>query len=84
MTIFLKVSDGMDVYALLAIPFFVLSREYHGERRHREANRELRQPPVGWMRGGLSSVNIIASMFFGGISGSSVADTSSIGAIMIP
>ena len=36
------------------------------------------------MRGGLAMVNVLASMFFGGISGSSVADTSSIGSIMIP
>jgi tripartite ATP-independent transporter DctM subunit len=39
---------------------------------------------VGFVRGGLAMVNILASMFFGGISGSSVADTSSIGSIMIP
>ena len=39
---------------------------------------------VGWMRGGLAQVNILASMFFGGISGSAVADTSSIGSILIP
>jgi tripartite ATP-independent transporter DctM subunit len=39
---------------------------------------------VGFIRGGLAMVNILASMFFGGISGSSVADTSSIGSIMIP
>lgn len=39
---------------------------------------------VGFIRGGLAMVNILASMSFGGISGSSVADTSSIGSIMIP
>jgi tripartite ATP-independent transporter DctM subunit len=39
---------------------------------------------VGFMRGGLAMVNVLASMFFGGVSGSAVADTSSIGSIMIP
>jgi tripartite ATP-independent transporter DctM subunit len=39
---------------------------------------------VGWIRGGLAMVNIVASMFFGGISGSSAADTASLGTILIP
>lgn len=39
---------------------------------------------VGWMRGGLAMVNILASIFFGGISGSATADTASLGAILIP
>ena len=39
---------------------------------------------VGWMRGGMAMVNIVASYFFGGISGSASADTASIGSIMIP
>ncbi len=39
---------------------------------------------VGFIRGGLSVVNVLATTFFGGISGSSVADTSSIGSVMIP
>src|SRR5699024_8930191 len=39
---------------------------------------------VGWMRGGLAMVNIVASLFFGGISGSATADTASLGAILIP
>ena len=39
---------------------------------------------VGWMRGGLAMVNIVASYFFGGISGSAAADTASLGSILIP
>ncbi|MDF1566485.1 MAG: TRAP transporter large permease [Spirochaetaceae bacterium] len=84
MTIFLKVSDGMDVFALLAIPFFILAGSIMAQGGIARRIVEFANILVGWMRGGLSSVNIIASMFFGGISGSSVADTSSIGAIMIP
>jgi tripartite ATP-independent transporter DctM subunit len=84
MTIFLKISDGMDVFALLAIPFFILAGSIMAQGGIARRIVEFANLLVGWMRGGLSSVNIIASMFFGGISGSSVADTSSIGAIMIP
>lgn len=39
---------------------------------------------VGWMRGGLAQVNVVASYFFGGISGSAAADTASLGSILIP
>lgn len=84
MTIFLKISDGMDVYALLAIPFFVLAGSIMAKGGIAKRIVNFANLMVGWMQGGLSSVNIMASMFFGGISGSSVADTSSIGAIMIP
>jgi tripartite ATP-independent transporter DctM subunit len=84
MAVFLKISDGMDVFALLAIPFFILAGTIMAQGGIARRIVEFANILVGWMRGGLSSVNIIASMFFGGISGSSVADTSSIGAIMIP
>ena len=39
---------------------------------------------VGWLTGGLAHVNIVASMFFGGITGSAMADTSAIGSVLIP
>ena len=83
-TVFLKISDGMDVFALLAIPFFVLAGTIMARGGIARRIVDFAGILVGWMRGGLSAVNILASMFFGGISGSSVADTSSIGAIMIP
>ena len=83
-TVFLKISDGMDVFALLAIPFFVLTGTIMARGGIARRIVDFAGILVGWMRGGLSAVNILASMFFGGISGSSVADTSSIGAIMIP
>ena len=75
---------GINSFSLMAIPFFILSGEIMslgsiGIRLIRFSNA-----CIGQVKGGLSLVNILASMFFGGISGSSVADTSSIGAIMIP
>lgn len=82
--VMLKISDGSDEFALLAIPFFVLAGAIMAEGgiAHRLVN--LARLFVGTLRGGLALVNIIASTFFGGVSGSSVADTASIGSVLIP
>ena len=82
--ILLKVSDGVDNFALLAIPFFVLAGASMAEGGIAIRLVNFANIFVGFIRGGLAMVNILASMFFGGISGSSVADTSSIGSILIP
>ncbi len=82
--VLLKVSDGVDNFTLLAIPFFVLAGALMAEGGMAWRLVNFANIFVGFMRGGLAMVNILASMFFGGISGSSVADTSSIGSIMIP
>ena len=82
--IFLKVSDGVDEFTLLAIPFFVFAGILMAEGGMARRLVAFANIFVGFMRGGLAMVNILASMFFGGISGSAVADTSSIGSIMIP
>lgn len=84
MVVLQKIADGMDSFSLMAIPFFILAGAIMAHGGIAQRIVEFSSLLVGWMRGGLASVNIIASMFFGGISGSSVADTSSIGAIMIP
>src|SRR3546814_7565637 len=80
----IKVSDGTDDFALLAIPFFILAGAIMGEGGMAERLVNLARIFVGFIRGGLSLVNILASAFFGAISGSSVADTASIGSVMIP
>ena len=80
----LKVSDGTDDFALLAIPFFILAGAIMGEGGMAERLVNLAKIFVGFIRGGLALVNILASTFFGCISGSSVADTASIGSVMIP
>src|SRR3990170_5803703 len=82
--VMLKVSDGTDDFALLAIPFFILAGAIMGEGGMAERLVNLAKIFVGWIRGGLALVNILASAFFGCISGSSVADTASIGSVMIP
>ncbi len=82
--VMLKVSDGTDDFALLAIPFFILAGGIMAEGGMAERLVNLAKIFVGWIRGGLALVNILASTFFGCISGSSVADTASIGSVMIP
>src|ERR687892_517949 len=82
--VMLKISDGTDDFALLAIPFFVLAGAIMAEGGMAERLVNLAKVLVGFIRGGLALVNILASAFFGCISGSSVADTASIGSVMIP
>src|SRR5918993_3442533 len=82
--VMIKTSDGMDDFALLAIPFFILAGGIMAEGGMAERLVNLARIFVGWIKGGLALVNILASAFFGCISGSSVADTASIGSVMIP
>jgi tripartite ATP-independent transporter DctM subunit len=75
---------GMDLYAMIALPLFVLMGLLMnaGGITTRLINFSLLF--VGRFRGGLGAVNVFASMIFGGISGSSVSDTASVGAVLIP
>jgi tripartite ATP-independent transporter DctM subunit len=82
--VMLKISDGTDDFALLAIPFFVLAGAIMAEGGMAARLINLAKLFVGFLRGGLALVNVLASTFFGCISGSSVADTASIGSVMIP
>lgn len=82
--VFQKISDGMDSFSLIAIPFFVLAGQIMADGGMARRLVNFSNLLIGWVQGGLAMVNVLASMFFGGISGSSVADTSSIGSIMIP
>ncbi len=82
--VMLKISDGTDDFALLAIPFFVLAGGIMAEGGMATRLVNLAKVFVGFIRGGLALVNILASALFGCISGSSVADTASIGSVMIP
>ncbi len=75
---------GVFSFSLMAVPFFILAGELMGEGGISDKLIGLSDSIVGWMRGGLAMVNIVASMFFGGISGSSAADCASLGTILIP
>lgn len=81
---FLQMTSGMNVFSLLAIPFFIFAGEImlHGGIASRLIT--LASSAVGGVKGGLGIVNVFASMLFGGISGSAVADTSALGSILIP
>jgi tripartite ATP-independent transporter DctM subunit len=82
--VMLKISDGTDDFSLLAIPFFVLAGAIMAEGGMATRLVNLAKVLVGFIRGGLAVVNVLASTFFAGVSGSSVADTASIGTVMIP
>ncbi|SFL55745.1 TRAP transporter large permease [Halanaerobium salsuginis] len=75
---------GVNVFTLMAVPFFIIAGELMGAGGISNRLINLANALVGWLRGGLAMVNIVASMFFGGISGSSTADTASLGTILIP
>lgn len=76
--------DSVDGFTFLAIPFFILSGDIMARGGISDRLILLADALVGWMRGGLAMVNVMASIFFGGISGSATADTASLGAILIP
>jgi tripartite ATP-independent transporter DctM subunit len=83
-TIAINMVKGANVFVLQAVPFFILAGAIMGAGGISNRLIALSKALIGWMRGGLAMVNILASMFFGGISGSATADTSSIGSILIP
>ncbi len=79
-----KIATGLDSFALLAIPFFILSGQLMGRGGIARRLINLAKALMGMLPGGLAYVNIVACMFFGAISGSAVAATSAIGSFMIP
>ncbi len=80
----LRTFAGTDSFAMIALPLFVLMGLLMNQGGITRRIIDFGMLFVGRMRGGLAVVNVIASMIFGGISGSSVSDTASIGAILIP
>src|SRR3974390_408510 len=84
--VMLKISDGVSKVAMLTIPFFVLAGAIMAEGGIAQRMVAFADVLVGFtrMRGGLSVVNVLATTFLSGISGSAVADTSAIGSGMIP
>jgi tripartite ATP-independent transporter DctM subunit len=82
--VMIQLGSGVNKFSLLAIPFFVLAGAIMAEGGMARRLVAFAGVLVGFVRGGLSLVNIMASTFFGAISGSSVADTASIGSVLIP
>ena len=82
--VMIQIANGVTKFSLLAIPFFVLAGAIMAEGGMARRLVAFANVLVGFLRGGLALVNILASTFFGAISGSSVADTASIGSVLIP
>lgn len=83
-TICQQMVKGISSFSLMAVPFFITMGVLMGTGGISDKLIALADACVGWMTGGMAMVNIVASYFFGGISGSASADTASIGSIMIP
>lgn len=79
-----RMATGLDSFALLAIPFFILAGQLMNRGGIATRLIDLAKGLVGTLPGGLAYVNIVASMLFGAISGSAVAAASAIGGIMTP
>ena len=80
----MQMVKGVWSFSLMAVPFFITMGVLMGSGGISDKLIALANSLVGWMRGGLAMVNIVASYFFGGISGSASADTASLGSILIP
>lgn len=83
-TVCQQMVKGISSFSLMAVPFFITMGVLMGSGGISEKLIALANACVGWMTGGMAMVNIVASYFFGGISGSASADTASLGSILIP
>jgi len=82
--VFQRLNSGVSVFALMAIPFFVYAGDLmvRGDIARRLVG--LAGAMIGHLRGGLGQVNVMASVMFGGVSGSAAADASAVGGLMVP
>ena len=79
-----RLYNGIDSFPLMAIPFFILAGEVMNAGKITENLVNFSKALIGHFRGGLAQVNILSSILFAGMSGSAVADTSALGAMLIP
>ena len=75
---------GIDSFALMAIPFFIMAGDMMGRAGVLPGLIDLAESVVGHFRGGLAHVTIVASMFFAGVTGVAVADCAAVGSMLIP
>lgn len=80
----IKMFGSVNSFSLMAIPFFIIAGNIMGKVNITDKIVNLSDAIVGWLKGGLGHVNILSSMFFGGIQGSGIADASAIGGMLIP
>ena len=79
-----NIINGANNFALMAIPFFILTGEIMNAGGVSRRIVDFASSLVGHIRGGLGYVTVITGIIFAGISGSAVADTAALGAILIP
>ena len=79
-----QITSGAGTFSLLALPFFILMGLILGKGGSAKRLIDFANSVVGFQWGGLAQVSILGSMFFAGVSGSSVADAAGIGSILIP
>jgi tripartite ATP-independent transporter DctM subunit len=79
-----RLTLATESWPIMAVPFFILMGHVMNQGKSGRALMDLASSLVGSIWGGLSSVSIVTNMFFGGCSGSAVADASSIGSVLIP
>ena len=79
-----RIATGLDSFALLAIPFFILAGQIMNQGGIARRLIDFAKALLGMLPGGLAHVNIVASMLFGAISGSAVAAASAVGGVMAP
>src|SRR5437667_5312076 len=79
-----KMFAMLDNFSLLALPYFILAGELVARGGISKKLVEFAETVVGHWRGGLGHASVVSSMVFAGVSGSSVADTSAIGSILVP
>ncbi len=79
-----RMTNSVDSFILLAVPFFMLAGNLMERGEISQKIIDFADSIVGFITGGLAQVNIVTSMFFAGITGAAVADTSAIGSILIP
>jgi tripartite ATP-independent transporter DctM subunit len=84
MVVFTKMFNGLNSFTLLAVPLFIFAANLMNEGSISDRLIKVSTSAVGHVRGGLAYANVLVSMIFAGISGSSQADTAGIGKILIP
>ena len=79
-----RMFNGLDSFVLLAVPFFLLAGNLMNATGVTDRLIGFANASVGHLRGGLAHVNVLVSMLFAGVSGSSTADTAGVGSVLIP
>ncbi|MDR3049248.1 MAG: TRAP transporter large permease [Elusimicrobiota bacterium] len=84
MVVVQRMFTGLDTFTLIAVPLFILTGRFMAVGGITRDLINMSRVLVGFMKGGLAYINIVASMLFAGITGSAASDSASIGAILIP